>query len=1014
MKTEQDIPKRFSRLYQKLRSIRIPYKITFFVIGIASTIWFLIRVIPKPSRAGYPCMKAAAPFMSSFVIYLLSLTGSALLFRRARVFFHRTRYLMAAAAFLGAVVVFAVTSNFFSDRAIAAEYTAEPGDFPPNQPMGEERGVFPGRVVWAWDPDATNENCTNSHNDWVDPDAYWMAKNNDQDVINRMMDDILMKLTGSYNVGTAWNMLFKDFNQRKGRGSAGYSADQTIFIKINAGGAGWLTNGNDLSHKTANWAKNYYPNAETSAPMAIALLDQLVKDYGIPQENIYIGDPNAHILKDNYDQMVALFPNVKYMDKDHSDLGRTKITMTSEEVFFWSDPSTITNPKNTRYSWEEVVNADYLINLATLKAHARAGVTLTAKNHFGTHSNADGGATPLHPGLVCEENWDVSNARNEYGMYRTLTDIMGHDMLGGNTVLFIVEGLWGGPEAVSKPEKWQSAPFNDDWPSSILASQDAVALESVCFDLLKNEYNNFDDVKYSTPWYGGVDDHLHQAADQANWPEGFTYDPEGDGTPMGSMGVHEHWNNEVDRQYSRNLGYDYGIELVSTEKSLVQNTLLAREADTPPVIDGEASDACWEEARWYHIDQTWINYGEQIDSSDFFGRFKVSWSESENLVYFLVEITDDTFVDGYVYPGDGYPNFDIVEVFLDEDRSGGFHVFDDNPDLGPNSESAFSYHLAVNAPADGETTTGVVACDIDGTGWGDKTIVDYAGHFPELTMKRSGNRFIYEFSMKVHNDTYDHSDPEASREILEGGKEMGMSLAYCDNDTPDTERDNFFGSVWVPADAYNDHWKNADGYGSVRLVNDGTSLNHAVEVAGSIADFEIAETGTELVVHSNLYEVFYDPDSDTLDFSVDCDHTELTFTTGDAALKVIATEQFEGEAEVTVTAGDGEFEAIVTFRVTRSVIGTGTDRWPESPIRCYPNPYSDLLQAEVELGSGYTGAVTIQLFDLAGKQVASLQDARISGGFGSFTLEMGDQPAGHYILRLRAGEEEHSMILTRR
>ena len=47
---------------------RIPYKLVFIIMGIASTIWFLIRVIPKPSRATYPCMKVAAPFMSGFVV----------------------------------------------------------------------------------------------------------------------------------------------------------------------------------------------------------------------------------------------------------------------------------------------------------------------------------------------------------------------------------------------------------------------------------------------------------------------------------------------------------------------------------------------------------------------------------------------------------------------------------------------------------------------------------------------------------------------------------------------------------------------------------------------------------------------------------------------------------------------------------------------------------------------------------------------------------------------------------
>lgn len=33
------------------------------------------------------------------------------------------------------------------------------------------------------------------------------------------------------------------------------------------------------------------------------------------------------------------------------------------------------------------------------------------------------------------------------------------------------------------------------------------------------------------------------------------------GVPTGSLGVFEHWNNANDRQYSRNLGRNAGIEL---------------------------------------------------------------------------------------------------------------------------------------------------------------------------------------------------------------------------------------------------------------------------------------------------------------------------------------------------------------------------------------------------------------------------------------------------------------------
>jgi hypothetical protein len=40
----------------------------FPILGLFSLIWFLIRVIPKPSRATYPCQRFAAPFAGGFVV----------------------------------------------------------------------------------------------------------------------------------------------------------------------------------------------------------------------------------------------------------------------------------------------------------------------------------------------------------------------------------------------------------------------------------------------------------------------------------------------------------------------------------------------------------------------------------------------------------------------------------------------------------------------------------------------------------------------------------------------------------------------------------------------------------------------------------------------------------------------------------------------------------------------------------------------------------------------------------
>ncbi|MBA7690037.1 hypothetical protein ES703_98557 [subsurface metagenome] len=86
-----------------------------------------------------------------------------------------------------------------------------------------------------------------------------------------------------------------------------------------------------------------------------------------------------------------------------------------------------------------------------------------------------------------------------------------------------------------------------------------MAIDSVGLDFLRHENKlNQDMVDVS----GNPDNYMHEAALADNPPSGTFYDPEGDGTRLASLGVHEHWNNPTDKQYSRNLGTGNGIELV--------------------------------------------------------------------------------------------------------------------------------------------------------------------------------------------------------------------------------------------------------------------------------------------------------------------------------------------------------------------------------------------------------------------------------------------------------------------
>jgi len=246
--------------------------------------------------------------------------------------------------------------------------------------------------------------------------------------------------------------------------------------------------------------------------------------------------------------------------------GRTLIVPTSNDLLFYSDK---TQKDKLYYVIEK---ADYLINAANLKPHFTAGISLTAKNHFGSQARAT--ANHLHYSLVATRS---TASNGGYHKYRVLVDLMGSKYLGQNTLLYMVDGLFGGGASETRgPVKYFMPPFNNDWCNSIFLSQDQVALESVCFDFLRTEWNGINKHNASNnsienhPNWNGVDDYLHQAANSSNWPAGILYDPDNSGKPLFSLGVHEHWNNALEKQYSRDMGSGKGIELVPIPDTLVK------------------------------------------------------------------------------------------------------------------------------------------------------------------------------------------------------------------------------------------------------------------------------------------------------------------------------------------------------------------------------------------------------------------------------------------------------------
>lgn len=566
------LPEKFQQWIKKLKSFKIHPKIIFIVLGVLSTLWFLIRVIPKPSRAGYPCMQATAPYMSAFVLWLTGIGGTAFSLHHFRKNMASSKYLIAVFFVVPMATFYLISQYAAPKKANAGLIMDKTNYFTPNEPIGEAQGIFPGRVVWMWNPNATNENCDNTSNangviDEGD-NAWFMGINNDQMVIDSMLTKSLLTLTESSTEEESWDAIFHYFNNKNGNGNFGYIAGEKIFIKLNATtayGAVGIRYDENL-RRNDDVAINRF-SAETNPYLVLSMLKQLVYQAGVSEFDIYIGDPARNIYEEFYNLWHEEFPDIHYLgndiiqtDLDVSSIGRTPVAHTQEDKVFYSDNGAAMEDAISDKLFTIFEDMDYLINIPTLKAHCAAGITLAAKNHFG--SLPRNWAVHVHAGLMAN---DDDPYRVGYGLYRVQTDIMMHNLLSGKNLFMIVDGLYPSEDALGVPEKWEMQPFNHDWASSLFLSFDPVAIESVCHDFLRTEYNG-PTIEERRPNWHGVDDYLHQAADSSLWPEDIIYDPDNDGILIASLGVHEHWNDSINKKYTRNLGTGSGIELIKAHE----------------------------------------------------------------------------------------------------------------------------------------------------------------------------------------------------------------------------------------------------------------------------------------------------------------------------------------------------------------------------------------------------------------------------------------------------------------
>ena len=242
-----------------------------------------------------------------------------------------------------------------------------------------------------------------------------------------------------------------------------------------------------------------------------------------------------------------------------------------------------------------------MINLFNLRGHNLAGFTASAKNHFGSvmpayesspgvYTYPDGFRTnpPSWAGIhhyVAAKDFEMSPEelwllpQVPLGNYSVLVDLLSNADAGGKTFLYLCDGLAATAtqgSTLDNSERWYSAPFGDGtkegrgWTNSLFASQDPVAVDSVMLDFLLAERDAAEAAGDGWKWEDELprdhtaDNYLLEAAQADSAPSGTVYQ-DGYGNPVGSLGVHEHWDSPQTKRYSRNLGGSEGIELIRVE-----------------------------------------------------------------------------------------------------------------------------------------------------------------------------------------------------------------------------------------------------------------------------------------------------------------------------------------------------------------------------------------------------------------------------------------------------------------
>jgi uncharacterized protein (DUF362 family) len=290
--------------------------------------------------------------------------------------------------------------------------------------------------------------------DW-DFSTGWYGDHVDQAVVNEMVDQGLVSLTGRGSVVEAWGVLLPT-----------YEPGRRIAIKVN------LNNATQCG------------DSDNAIDALIEVVNALIRSLvaaGVQAEDIRVYDAIRYMPARFYDR--RQYTQALYLDAggcadalatfDHVD---SSLRVSFSHAALQSE----------RWLTDVLAEATYVINVPILKIHGLPPVTLGFKNHFGSLSDLGGGGNDNPHYYI-----DPLDARYSAD-HSPLVDINANPNIAGKTVLTVGDGLFGAPAVWRAPVRWANT-YQNQAPNSLLFSRDPVAIDCVMCDLLRAEFGLFDE-----------------------------------------------------------------------------------------------------------------------------------------------------------------------------------------------------------------------------------------------------------------------------------------------------------------------------------------------------------------------------------------------------------------------------------------------------------------------------------------------------------------------------------------